>query len=230
MARVTMVIPTYNDLESLNKLIQLIDDEQTKEIDYLIVNNGSTVKGIKETLSVPSDYWTAIHLENNLGFGGGILEGIKAAHTDWIGWMPGNLKILPKDVDSLIRSIRFRPNLLIKCHRRRKSIVARIKTFIAGLMQSLLTGKSLFDTGGTPTICERSFVLKLKDLPTDYILESRMLFEARLNNLVVERPLIPYGERIYGQSHWQRGLRSEARLMRAIIVDSFQSHKRIRKK
>lgn len=223
-----MVVPTYNDLESLNKLLELIDFEESSHITYLIVNNGSTRVEISEALNRKSNFWDAITLEENAGFGGGILAGIKSAETDWVGWMPGNLKIQPKDVKMLVNNLDFRPKLFVKCHRRRASKVARIKTFIAGLTQSLLTGKNLFDTGGTPTICERKFFLTLVDLPADYVIESRMLFEARRHKLQIERPTIAYGERLFGQSHWQRGIRSEAMLMKAIVLDSLGARKRTR--
>ena len=226
--KVTMVVPTYNDLESLTSLIKLIEEEKASSIDYLIVNNGSTNYKISQALHLKSDFWTSITLYENMGFGGGIVAGIEAAKTDWVGWMPGNLKIQPRDVKKLIDELQFRPNLFIKCRRVRSSRIAKLKTFTAGLIQSSLTGQNLFDTGGTPTICEKRFILKLMNLPNDYVIESRILYEARIHKLQILRPSIPYGKRIFGQSHWQRGIRSEARLMKAIISDSLGARKRNR--
>lgn len=211
-----MVVPTYNDLESLKILLRLIDEQQSKKVGYLIVNNGSNDARIEELLSKESLYWTHIYLPVNLGFGGGILEGIKAAKTKWIGWMPGNLKIQPVDVEKLVSNLYLEPQTFVKSRRKRKSRSAKIKTFFAGVIQSLLTGRNLFDTGGTPTICEKDFILKLDGLPSDYVIESRMLFEARKHKMKVIRPTIPYGERVHGSSHWQKGVRSEIALMHKI--------------
>ena len=221
-----MVVPTYNDLDSLNRLIELIELEKTSSIVYLIVNNGSTDSRIEESLRRESDFWKSITLRENAGFGGGIIAGINAADTEWIGWMPGNLKIQPKDVSSLVNNLEYQPNLFVKCHRRRASKIAQTKTFIAGLVQSLLTGENLFDTGGTPTLCQKKFFLSLRDLPTDYVIESRMLYEARAHRMRIVRPEIPYGERVFGNSHWQRGIKSEARLMKAITLDSLRVRRR----
>ena len=220
MSIVTMVVPTYNDFKSLSTLLNLIEEQKSSRISYLIVNNGSTDSGIEELLNASSKYWKCKKVESNLGFGGGILEGIKTAETDWVGWMPGNLKIKPADVEKLVASLTFKPGTFTKCHRLRKSKSAKIKTLIAGLIQSVLTKSNLFDTGGTPTICERNFILGLANLPTDFVFESRTLFEARNKNLFIERPWIPYGERVYGSSHWQKGLRSELALMRKIWVSA----------
>jgi glycosyltransferase involved in cell wall biosynthesis len=215
-----MVVPTYNDFKSLSIFLNLIEEQKSSRIIYLIVNNGSTDSGIEELLNEDSKYWKCKKLKVNLGFGGGILEGIKAAETNWIGWMPGNLKIKPADVEKLVAGLNLKSGTFIKCHRLRNSKSAKLKTFVAGFIQSVLTKSNLFDTGGTPTICERNFILPLTNLPTDFVFESRILFEARNNNLYIERPWIPYGERVYGSSHWQKGLRSELSLMRKIWVSA----------
>ena len=142
--------------------------------------------------------------------------------------MPGNLKILPRDVEKMCRLAPIEKGNFIKCRRIRASRVARAKTLVSGIVQSVITRQALFDTGGTPTICEREFFLSISNLPTDYIIESRLLFEAKNRGLNVYRPKISYGERPFGQSHWQRGIKSEIRLMRAICEDSIKIRKAIK--
>jgi glycosyltransferase involved in cell wall biosynthesis len=215
-----MVVPTYNDLESLKELIALIDAQKSETVRYLIVDNGSNNQQVTNVLALSSPFWNSIQLNENAGFGGGISAGIKYAETDFVGWMPGNLKILPKNVEEMVKNISFTPNIFVKCRRIRSSKLARTKTFLAGLVQSIISGQYLFDTGGTPTICKRDFFLGITDLPTDYIIESRILFEAKSQGLGILRPKIEYGERRFGESHWQRGLRTELRLMKAISKDS----------
>ena len=219
MTCITMVIPTYNDLKSLSSLIEEIENSASGRIRYLLVDNGSNQEGVASILNQKSNHWTSIRLPQNKGFGGGIKAGIRAANTEWVGWMPGNLKILPPDVESLIESIEIKTGTLIKCHRKRKSISAKLKTFSAGLIQSTLTRSLMFDTGGTPTICEKDFFEGILDLPDDYVIESRVLFEARKLGMNVLRPQIPYGERKFGASHWQKGLKSEIALMKSIITN-----------
>ena len=222
MTLITMVVPTYKDLPSLRALIELIEIQQSPKIKYLIVDNGSNDANVTLALDSSSKYWTSIRLTQNVGFGGGIQEGIKISDTEWIGWMPGNLKILPRDVDEMLLGAPIIGGNFIKCRRIRNSYIARAKTLFAGLVQSVISGQALFDTGGTPTICERKFFLSIPDLPTDYILESRILFEAKTRGLHIHRPKISYGERRFGQSHWQRGIKSEIRLMIAISKDSIK--------
>jgi glycosyltransferase involved in cell wall biosynthesis len=227
MFAITMVVPTYKDLPCLRVLLDLIEEERSQTITYLIVDNGSNDSEVSRALSASSKFWNSIQLTQNLGFGGGIAQGIKAADTAWIGWMPGNLKILPKDVEKMCRQTPIEKGNFIKCRRIRTSRVARAKTLVSGIVQSFITRQALFDTGGTPTICEREFFLSLKNVPTDYIIESRLLSEAKTRGLKIYRPRISYGERPFGESHWQRGIKSEIRLMRAICKDSINIRKGI---
>jgi hypothetical protein len=86
-----------------------------------------------------------------------------------------------------------------------------------GFVQSIYAGKNMMDTGGTPTICERRILLSMPNPPTSVVFESFVLYYARTLNLNVIRPKIPYGERKYGDSHWQKGLKSEFKLAQEIL-------------
>lgn len=215
MKPLTMIVPMYNDQESLNVLSQVIVNNNDANLQYLIVDNGSEIP-----LKVPANTSrniTVIRTSMNKGFGGGILEGVSNAKTEWIGWMPGNLKISPADIPRLINEFEFAQGSLLKCNRVDRPILARFKTAIAGLIQSLICRTNMMETGGTPTICEKSFVLSLENPPRDYVFESYVLYCARRRNLEVIRPNIHYGPRVFGSSHWQSGLSSEIRLMKSII-------------
>lgn len=215
MKPLTMIVPMYNDQESLDVLMQLIVDNYDENLHYLIVDNGSHAP--LELPANTSRNITVIRTSMNKGFGGGILEGIAKAKTEWIGWMPGNLKISPADIPKLINGFEFTQGSLLKCNRIDRPKFARIKTVIAGLIQSLICRTNMMETGGTPTICEKSFVLSLEKPPRDYVFESYVLYCARRKNLKVVRPNIHYGPRVFGSSHWQSGLSAEIRLMKSII-------------
>jgi hypothetical protein len=77
----------------------------------------------------------------------------------------------------------------------------------------------MFDTGGTPTAVNRQnriFNLVLSG-PNDYTFESYVLFLANKLGAPVRRVAVPYGERLWGKSHWQSGIRSEVTLMLRIL-------------
>lgn len=218
--RVTIVVPIYNESESLPIFLNLLDEIRERSIEFLIIDNGSTDQAVIDLLRSASGHWKSLRTEKNLGFGGGILFGAANAKSDYVGWMPGNLKIDPRDVAVLLRDDRYENFEFLKVKRIGRGPLPQAKTFFAGLVQSIILRQNLFDSGGTPTICRRKFLLELVNPPQDYVFESFVFYQARKAQLKIIRPKFFYGKRVYGQSHWQRGFRSEVKLMKRIWVSS----------
>ena len=191
MNDVTIIIPVYNDQESVNELCLRINEIHINQVKFLIVDNGSLRK-----IEMPSTKNASlIRTESNLGFGGGILFGIESTKTEIVGWMPGNLKIDPHDAAEIAVETMISDHEIIKCKRRRIGFLPKAKTFAAGLIQTILLRRKMFDTGGTPTFAHISFINKMKNPPTDYVFESYVLYFARSQKINVIRPSIEYGIR-----------------------------------
>lgn len=218
--QITIVIPVFNDFESLDLLLERIEDVGDSNFEFLIVDNGSSDENVFKRIKNGGHNWSGIRTHQNLGFGGGILFGIDSTLSQWVGWMPGNLKIDPRHLKSFISAIDFQPNTFIKAKRVGRKTSARLKTLISGVIQSILLRKNMLDTGGTPSICQKEFVSNLSNPPQDYVFESFVYYSAKRNGLYVHRPKIHYGERLFGTSHWQSGIRAEISLMRKIVVES----------
>ncbi len=218
--KLSIVIPIYNDYESLVTLAEWLTNCHYKNMEFVIFNNGSTDRKVQEFLDVHSIHYRSLSNNQNLGFGGGIQYAINELESEWVGWMPGNLKVRPQDLLSILCDFNPSSGTFIKAKRINRGNIPQIKTWIAGLIQSCILRTNMFDTGGTPTFCEKSFISHLVDPPKDFVFESYTLFVARKRNLKVVRPKIPYGVRVFGNSHWQRGIRSEVQLMLKIINSS----------
>jgi len=218
---VTVVIPIFNDFESLKELISQIeiDSDLYSEVRvaFLVVNNGSTDSRIRETFAKSSGLISAIHLNKNVGFGGAIVAGANHSATDWIAWMPGNLKVHPRSLLEILQATRLRPGIAIKARRVGRPAIDQLKTALMGMVQSIASLRNMMDTGGTPTICEKAFLLSLSDPPSSVVFESFMLYKFRQAQLTVLRPECHYGRRKFGSSHWQKGIISEMRLAIEII-------------
>jgi len=216
----TIVIPIFNDRESLEVLTQKIEAIKDPHFQFLIVDNGSTDLGAISLIKNGGKNWSGIRTPKNLGFGGGILYGINKADTFWVGWMPGNLKIDPLDIPEFVSKIVFSWNVVTKAKRVGRPLIPSLKTLFAGIIQSTILQTKMIDTGGTPTVCTKDFILGLKSPPKDYVFESFILFKARNAGLTVQRLKINYGKRMFGQSHWQSGFLAELQLMQKIISSS----------
>ena len=173
-------------------------------------------------LNKKSSNYRSVRTENNLGFGGGILYGLDFCTTDYVGWMPGNLKVDPVEFVNLLKSTDLAKYQMIKARRVNRGREAALKTLILGFAQSVILSKNMLDSGGTPTICRKDFIKSLRNAPKDYVFESYVLFQARKREYKIFRPKLSYRKRIYGNSHWQRGFLSEMRLTGAILLGSLK--------
>jgi len=135
--------------------------------------------------------------------------------------MPANMKVKPSNLVSFMTQLKDSNKLsLVKARRSNRRPTARIKTGLASFIQTICTLTPMTDTGGTPTALYRKsrlFELALTG-PKDYTFESYILFLAnRLKTPVIRIP-VPYGERLHGESHWQKGFQSELSLMVKIMA------------
>jgi glycosyltransferase involved in cell wall biosynthesis len=217
-ARCVIVVPVYNESQSLPVFIAQLVECQVDEVEFVLVDNGSTDADCSRLLAVGGAQWSSIRIEANCGFGGAVVEAARQLDAEHVGWMPANLKVHPREAVKLARIAAQSPHAFVKASRRGRSVLANLKTVLAGIAQSLVARTVMLDTGGTPTICERTFLLSLPNPPQSVVFESYVLFMATRLGLEVKRPSVLYGERQYGSSHWQRGLRSEFRLLRDILV------------
>jgi glycosyltransferase involved in cell wall biosynthesis len=215
--KLTVVIPIYDEFQSLEILVKWVEETSNSNLKFLIVDNGSTDARVFELLAKGGPNWGGVRTPANLGFGGGILFGISRTQTDYIGWMPGNLKIDPRDIPLLLDGVVLSGNELVKAKRIGRSKSAQLKTEFLGLAQTLLLRTKMFDAGGTPTVCSKSFILSLPTPPSDYAFESFVLFMAQRAKMRIIRPKIRYTVRKFGESHWQAGLSSEIKLFLRII-------------
>ena len=221
LKKITIVIPIFNEAKSLEVLLRELGKINNEEIQFLLVNNGSTDMRVSEMLRQGISKLNFVESMDNLGFGGGIIFGISRTETKYVGWMPGNLKVDPKDVVKLLEIFTLDEKTIIKGFRTGRGLKEYFKTFFAGAIQSLILRSNMFDSGGTPTICTKKFISELEAPPTDYVFESYVLYHARKSKLKVVRPHIAYGKRLFGESHWQRGIKSEIKLLKLIYISSW---------
>ena len=77
--KVLMIIPAYNEEESILQTVQGIIDYRNSvnfQLDYVVINDGST-DSTKEILI--QNNLNAVHLVQNLGIGGAVQTGYKYA-------------------------------------------------------------------------------------------------------------------------------------------------------
>jgi len=202
----TIIVPVFDEFENLSEFIELVKKEGAKDLFYF-VDNGSFDSRIEDSLRKNNLNFS--RTENNLGFGGGIKFGISKINSDFISWMPCNLKVSPSDAIGFINKI-GEPNstYLYKALRHERPKVDFLKTLLFSIIQSILLRTFINDSGGTPTAVHKSFFNKIDFFPNDYTFETYVLIKGKMLSKIV-RIKVKYGLRKYGKSKWQNGLLSE---------------------
>jgi len=185
------------------------------------LDNGSQDKFMEDCYSerekLPQQ-WKVVRSENNLGYGGGVIFASKYVEKDFIAWMPGNMKINPIDAYDFVKNINLdKKNVYIKAQRTNRPFIDSLKTKIFGLAASLYFNIYIYDAGGTPNVVHKDFFKLSEFMPIDFSFDVFVYYYFKVNNLVINRPKIRYTKRLYGNSHWQKGLISELKLFFNIL-------------
>lgn len=220
MTTICIGIPIFQEEDNLRLLVNEILSIEHPDLNFLILDNGSRNPRITSYLeSLNARQISFISVRENIGFGGGIKHLIANMRSDYVGWMPGNGKVRPIDLVPIVEFIQESQNLQVfKARRGKRSISARLKTFLTSVIVSIHARESLFDSGGTPTIMKSEFIPLLEKGPNDFSFEAFAMFTFRKKSIRIVRLEVPYGERVFGESHWQKGIKSELNLLKKILA------------
>ena len=209
-----IVVPFYNDEESFDTFVELLNKIEVNDNIFILLDNGSNTDEIKAIAQRKSgNNWKFIRTEQNLGFGGGIKYAAKFVEKDYVAWMPGNLKLNPAEVYKVLLEQNLNEKYLyIKCKRTNRPKIDHLKTRIFGIIASIYFGKKIFDAGGTPNLIHKDFFSIEKDFPKDFSFDVFVYYYCLLNSFRIIRPTIDYKTRVHGKSHWQKGFLSEVKL------------------
>lgn len=212
---IQIIVPFYNDFDNFVRFNELLDEVDTKEIAFLFLDNGSHNNDIEEFFN-SKNYLNRqlIVTKKNLGYGGGIIYSSKYIDNDFIAWMPGNLKINPKDAIIFFKKEikNLSRDVLIKAKRIERKPLDYIKTNLFGILSSFYFATNLTDAGGTPSIVHKSFFNNTENYPLDFSFDVFVYYYFRKKHLRIKRPRIRYTKRHAGKSHWQKGITSEINL------------------
>ena len=219
MNKIGIGIPIYDDYENLKLILDEIKKLKIDYIDFYVLDNGSHKPRLEEYRSkYGGSNINFFATPKNLGFGGGIKYLIDRIPNEYIGWMPGNYKVRPSELIKISDHFEnLTTQVFFKAHRIARSKTAALKTLIGNGIISALFLRNIQDSGGTPTIIHRNYRTVLFSGPDDFSFEAYCLYVARVKKWKIIRLDINYLERVHGQSHWQKGMKSEIKLTMRIL-------------
>ena len=101
MKKLSIIIPCFNESKSMPILLEnFFEKLKRKDVELIIVNNGSDDNTKKVLLKYKKKYkgLNIINIKKNIGYGNGILVGMKKAKGIFLSWTHADLQTDPYDV------------------------------------------------------------------------------------------------------------------------------------
>lgn len=227
--RLSLVIPCYNESANLPLLL-----ERCKEVtrqpgaEVILVDNGSTDESSLVLRELLPRYpgCRSVRVERNQGYGYGILEGLRAARGEILGWTHADLQTDPQDA---LRGLAFFeqhcPNIFVKGRRYGRPFGDVVFTIGMSVFETILLRKPMWDINAQPTMFSRAFFESWHEPPHDFSLDLFAYYRARRMGLAVHRFPVRFGERAHGESHWNINWAAKRKFISRTVNFSMQLKK-----
>lgn len=228
----SIIVPCYNEELNIHRLVEKLDQVRgARNIEYIMVENGSKDKTRQclERECKDRSCFQIAYVDQNRGYGYGLLAGIKMAQGDYIGWIHADLQVSPMEIMHFVDYIERQQageRYFLKGVRDNRSMVEHFFTAGMTAYASIMLGQYLYDIGAIPVLFHRSLLEQMdKNIPYDFSIETYVYARAKRSDLVVKRFRIHMGQRTSGASSWNKGLFSKIRQSRVIMQDIRQIRK-----
>ena len=226
--RFSLVIPCFNEEENLPGLIdRCLELINSLDCEVIIVNNGSTDNSAKtlSRLIEPNINLRAINIEENIGYGHGILTGLRDAKGEILGWTHADLQTDPLDCIDALSHFDRNNELFVKGKRGGRSLFDTFFTVCMSIFESILLKTLMWDINGQPTLFRKEFFASWEDPPEDFSLDLYGYYMAKLQKVKIKRISVYFGKRFSGVSSWNSGLKSRVKFIKRTISYSFKIKK-----
>lgn len=204
--KLSLIIPCYNEAANLPLLLDRCRDVARQQgYEVILVDNGSTDSSpdILRELLPTYPGCRSIRIDENRGYGFGLLFGLKAARGDVLGWTHADMQTDPLDT---LRGMEIFEkhglNIFVKGRRYGRPLNDVVFTIGMSMFETILLGKPMWDINAQPTMFSRTFFDSWQDPPHDFSLDLFAYYQAIKMGLAVRRFPVRFGERAHGVSHW----------------------------
>lgn len=219
--KTSIIVPCYNEETNIEPLVARFDEFANQyDMELLLVDNGSNDNtGIKIDMQVKAHtYIRKVAVEQNQGYGYGILCGLEEAYGDCLGWIHADLQSDPMVFTKMIESaIKETENFLYKGARKNRSIDDRFFTRGMAIFESLLFGIKLEDINSQPTLLSRGFYERWENPTYDFSLDLYVYALAVMKEIPVLRFDSIQSKRLHGVSTWNDGWKSRVGMVKRVM-------------
>ncbi|MBC8111974.1 MAG: glycosyltransferase family 2 protein [Verrucomicrobia bacterium] len=232
----SIILPCYNEAANIplifEKFKEAIGNDDFLEI--ILVNNGSTDNSASvfeaERLRHNDPRFRITRVEQNQGYGFGILSGLKAAYGKVLAWTHADLQTPPQDVLRAYQKYKEinDPMTLIKGKREGRAIVPALFTWGMQTLSSYALKVDLEDIAAQPKVFSREFYEKYlnKEAPYDFSLDLFAMYWAMKEGKVAEIPVV-FEKRLHGEAKGGGNLKSRIKISQRTFKYIFELQKKL---
>ncbi|MBS2024784.1 MAG: glycosyltransferase family 2 protein [Deltaproteobacteria bacterium] len=219
LPRASIVVPCYNEAANLPQLLARFEAVRTPDAawELILVDNGSvdaTAQVLQELITPARAEWVRVERVTppNVGYGHGIMTGLRAARGDLLAWTHADGQTPPADVVRALTLLEASPaNTLVKGRRRGRKPGDALFTFCMTLAALPLLRGAYPDVNGQPKAFRRALLERAKAPPDDLSLDLYFLWLSRRLGWRWETFDVHFGARLHGESKWAFNWRSKLR-------------------
>ena len=174
----SLVLPCFNEEQALVLLEPVFSAvyEENYELEIILVDNGS-FDGSRIVLQKLISKFATMQLvviEKNLGYGNGLLEGVRRATAETIIWSHSDMQCDIRDVLKAIELWEFNgggESLYVKGKRYNRSKLDRAITSTMSAVNYFVNRVYIPDINSQPNMLSKKTLLSLKNIPLDATFE-----------------------------------------------------------
>lgn len=229
----SLIIPCFNEAANLLLLLERCKEfGDYPDMEIILVDNGSTdnTSNLLRELLPEYKVCRSVRVEQNQGYGFGILSGLAAASGEILGWTHADMQTDPQDaLKGLALFKQYGPNIFVKGHRYGRPLGDTVFTIGMSIFETVLLGQPMWDINAQPTLFSRSFFESWRDAPHDFSLDLYSYYQARKKGLVIYRYPVLFGKRAHGHSHWNINWAAKRKFIRRTIEFSLHLRRTLNK-
>lgn len=231
----SVVVPCYNEEKNIPLIAERFNAAKPAGLaaELILVDNGSG-DGTAAAITNAADKYPFVKIavvKNNIGYGYGILTGLKIAAGEFLCWTHADLQTDVADAFNAYRLALRQENpqqTFIKGYRRGRKLYDRFFTISMALFESLLLGQWLWEINAQPKMFHRSFLNFANDPPHDWSLDLYFYYLAKKHKFKVKTIPVEFTPRIHGMSHWNTGgAGPKIKFIKRTLAYSFKLRRRL---
>ena len=202
-------MPCYNEAKNLLPLLERFSKFSSRDFDLILVNNGSTdeTEIILKNEIKKYMFARAVKIKKNIGYGHGIMTGLRASKAGVVAYTHADLQCNPADVFRAYDMYKkLGKNVLVKGVRVHRNILSAMLARGLDVVAFIIIGKRFYDINAQPKLFTRGFFRKMKSPPYDFSLDLYVFYLAKKSRMPILAIPVDFSKRIHGKSHWNIGV------------------------